>query len=130
MNEREINKELNRMIRKNPKKRAPSVGEETMAQHLIAYKIPFEREVKFYSLRNWRFDFLLTGTKIAIEIEGGIWLNKGHTGGKHFEEDCIKYNSAAVLGYSVLRFSTGQVKSGEAIKFLCRIKSLNAKETT
>ncbi len=116
------------MLRKAVKPREKSPGEETMAQHLIAYKIPFEREVMFYSQRKWRFDFLLTGTQIAIEVEGGIWTKGGHTRGKHFEEDCLKYNTAAALGFKVFRFSTGMVKSGKAIDFLKRIKSLGVRD--
>src|SRR5690606_17944227 len=38
-----------------------------------------------------------------------------HTTGKGFVEDCRKYNAAAKLGWTVLRFPTAQVKSGEAI---------------
>lgn len=115
-------------IRKRSLPRAPSEGEETLALQLKALKIPFEREVMFYNPhRLWRFDFLLTGTKIAIEVEGAVWSKGRHTRGSGWEADAIKYNSAAVLGYMVLRFSTGQVKKGEVISFLRRIKSLGLK---
>lgn len=116
------------MLRKLPKKREKSIGEEMMAQHLDVYKIPYEREVMFYPLRRWRFDFVLSGTKIAIEVEGGIFSGGAHTRGKHFEEDAIKYNTAAIENFKVLRFSTGQVTRGEAIAFIKRIKSLGVKE--
>jgi very-short-patch-repair endonuclease len=116
------------LLRKQSKKREKSKGEEVMAQHLTAYKIPFEREVMFYSQRRWRFDFVLPDHKIAIEVEGGVFSGGAHTRGKHFEEDAIKYNTASILGWKVLRFSTGQVTRGEAINFIKRIKSLGIKE--
>jgi very-short-patch-repair endonuclease len=116
------------MLRKLPKKREKSSGEETMAQQLTIYKIPFEREVKFYPLRNWKFDFRITNTNIAIEIEGSIWVGGGHSRGSAIERDMEKFNHAAIENWRVLRFSTGMVKSGAAIDFIKRIKSLGVKE--
>lgn len=56
--------------------------------------------------------------KLAVECEGGIYSGGAHTRGKHFESDCVKYAEALLLGYKVLRFSTGQVKSGYAIDMI------------
>ncbi len=75
-----------------------------------------EQEYKFHPERKWRADFLITGTKILIEVEGGIWSGGRHTRGKGYLGDMEKYNSAAMMGFTVLRFSTEQVKAGVAIK--------------
>ncbi|WP_085841152.1 DUF559 domain-containing protein, partial [Acinetobacter baumannii] len=64
----------------------------------------------------WRADFLITGKKILIEVEGGIWSGGRHTRGKGYLGDMEKYNSAAMMGFTVLRFSTEQVKSGLVLK--------------
>jgi len=32
-----------------------------------------EEEFRFHHVRKWRFDFAHTDSKVAIEIEGGIW---------------------------------------------------------
>lgn len=96
--------------------RVQSEGEVTLARDLRAVKINFEQEYKFHADRNWRADFLITGTKILIEVEGGIWSGGRHTRGKGFIADMEKYNAAAILGFKVLRFDTQQVKSGLAIK--------------
>lgn len=100
-----------------------SEGESTLIQHLKAYKIEFEQEFRFNPERKWRADFHLIGTKILIEVEGGIWLGgKGrHTSGKGYLGDMEKYNSAQELGYSVYRYSTEQVKSGKAIEEIKRL---------
>ncbi|MBU3817713.1 DUF559 domain-containing protein [Acinetobacter baumannii] len=109
-------------IQKNKKRRSakqarePSVGEVLLATHLRASKISFEQEYKFHPERKWRADFLITGTKILIEVEGGIWSGGRHTRGKGYIGDMEKYNSAAMMGFTVLRFSTEQVKAGVAIK--------------
>lgn len=96
--------------------RVQSEGEVTLARDLRALKINFKQEYKFHPERNWRADFLITGTKILIEVEGGIWSGGRHTRGKGFIADMEKYNAAAVMGFKVLRFDTQQVKSGLAIK--------------
>lgn len=96
--------------------RVQSEGEVTLARDLRALKIGFEQEYKFHPERNWRADFLITGTKILVEVEGGIWSGGRHTRGKGFIADMEKYNAAAVMGFKVLRFDTQQVKSGLAIK--------------
>ena len=98
------------------KERVVSEGEATLVQHLKTHKIGFEQEYKFHPTRKWRADFLITGTKILIEVEGGIWSGGRHTRGKGYIGDMEKYNSAAIMGFTVLRFSTDQVKSGIAIQ--------------
>lgn len=110
-------------IQKNKKRRSakqgtrqPSEGETVLATHLKACKISFEQEYKFHPERKWRADFLITGKKILVEVEGGIWSGGRHTRGKGYLGDMEKYNEAAAMGYTVLRFSTEQVKSGLALK--------------
>ncbi|MCU4709971.1 endonuclease domain-containing protein [Acinetobacter pittii] len=96
--------------------RQPSEGETVLATHLKACKIDFEQEYKFHPKRKWRADFLITGTKILVEVEGGIWSGGRHIRGKGYIGDMEKYNEAAMMGFTVLRFSTEQVKAGVAIK--------------
>ncbi|MDO7434570.1 DUF559 domain-containing protein [Acinetobacter baumannii] len=98
------------------KERVVSEGEAALVQHLKSHKIDFEQEYKFHPKRKWRADFLITGTKILVEVEGGIWSGGRHTRGKGYLGDMQKYNEAAMMGFKVLRFSTEQVKAGVAIK--------------
>lgn len=93
-----------------------SVGESLLAQHLKALKIEFEREFQFCESRKWRSDFRITGTRLLVEVEGGIWSGGRHTRAKGYLGDMEKYNEATALGYQLLRFSTEQVKSGFAVK--------------
>jgi len=98
-----------------------SAGEEMFALHCKAEKIALAREYQFDLDRKWRFDFIILPENLserpslAVEIEGGVWNGGRHTTGKGFESDCRKYNRAAILGWRVLRFSTGMVESGVAI---------------
>lgn len=69
-------------------------------------------------LKDWRFDLALPTLRIGIEIEGGAFIGGRHTRGAGFEADCEKYNRATVLGWTVLRFTGRQVRSGQAIEMI------------
>lgn len=99
--------------------RPPSIGEETLALQLKAEGILYSREWKFHPVRKWKFDFIV-GPDIAIEVEGGTWSGGAHSRGKHFEDDCEKYNTATLFGWRVFRFTTDMVKKGVAIEFIQR----------
>ena len=103
------------------KERVVSEGEATLAQHLKLYNIEFQAEFQFNPERKWRADFYIVGSNILIEVEGGIWSSGRHTRGKGYLGDMEKYNSAQLLGYSVYRYSTEQVKSGKAIEDIRRL---------
>ena len=105
-----------------PKKRRDvSLGERLLSKQLEALKIEYTTEFRFHPERKWRADFRINGYPILIEVEGGIWSQGRHTRGKGFEGDCEKYAEAIILGYSVLRFSTQQVKRGYAINIIERL---------
>lgn len=78
-------------------------------------------ELRFHPVREWRFDLAWLVQKVAVEIEGGIWKQGRHTRGKGFEEDCVKYGEALVLGWRVLRVTPGMIKRGTAVDLLERI---------
>lgn len=59
--------------------------------------------------RKWRFDFAIIEHKIAIEIEGGVWIAGRHNRGSGFIKDMEKYNTAAMLGWRILRFTPQQI---------------------
>lgn len=92
-----------------------SPGEEGLAAHFACYKVLVVREYKFDSARRWRFDFAIPAKKLGIEVEGGTWTNGRHNRGSGMEKDCVKYNTAVLRGWAVLRFTTEQIFSGYAI---------------
>ena len=77
-----------------------------------------EEEYRFLDGRRFRFDFAWPITNIAVEIEGGTFVQGRHVTGAGFSKDCEKYNLAARGGWCVYRFTTAMVKSGEGIAFL------------
>lgn len=69
-------------------------------------------EFRFSPPRRWRFDFAWPSAKVALEIEGAVYAAGRHVRGSGYESDCEKYSVAAVLGWRVLRVSTGQLQAG------------------
>lgn len=70
------------------------------------------RELAFAAPRRWRFDFAWPDWRVAVELEG-----LGRRGGmsRHqrplgMSRDCEKYNAAAVLGWTVLRFTVVELR--------------------
>lgn len=95
-----------------------SIPEEILALQLRAFGITgFVRELAFHGQRKWRFDFAHEALRIAVEIEGGTASGQSrHSKGKGFEKDCEKYNTAAMEGWLLLRFTSSMVKKGQAVK--------------
>lgn len=65
--------------------------------------MPPTPEFKFHPDRKWRFDYAWPDHKIAVEVEGGIWIGGRHTSGSGFAKDMEKYNAATCLGWRLLR---------------------------
>lgn len=53
--------------------------------------------------------FLWPEERVIVEVEGGQWAQGRHQRGGGMEGDCEKYNEASLMGFMVLRFTTGQV---------------------
>lgn len=79
---------------------------------------PYVTELKFNIDRKWRFDFAWMEERVALEVEGGVWIGGGHTRGSGFTKDLSKYNSAALLGWRVFRVTPDQLCRIETVKMI------------
>lgn len=119
--------------RRKEAKRAKSESKEDLFDfQLRAHRVPtFVRQYPFAKSigRRWLFDFANEDFHLAVEVEGlvvvrmnGELIVKGrHASITGFREDCLKYASAAMLGWTVLRFEQQQVKDGTAIDMTMRV---------
>lgn len=90
--------------------------ENQFAFHLRCAALPTpEREVRFHSTRRWRLDFAWPSRMLAVEVDGGTWVQGRHTRPRGFEADCEKLNAAALLGWTVLRVTSDMVRDGRAL---------------
>jgi len=78
------------------------------------------REYRFHPSRRWRFDFAWPDHMLAVEVEGGVWVQGRHNRGAGFLADMEKYNEAAIRGWRVLRVAGKHIRGGEAMAWLER----------
>jgi very-short-patch-repair endonuclease len=92
-----------------------------LLQQIAWAKLPAPvTEHRFHPVRRWRFDLAWPDAKLAVEVEGGVYVEGGsrHTRGPGYEADCQKYAEALVLGWRVLRVTPRQVKTGMALRWI------------
>lgn len=66
-------------------------------------KIDLHSQVYFAKGRKLHFDFAHWPSKTAIEIQGGIWIQGGHSTPKGIQQDYEKLNLAQSLGWLVFQ---------------------------
>jgi len=98
---------------------AGSIPENTLLLMMADVGIPTpKREYMFAEPRRWRADFAWVKERIIVEVEGGVWGGGRHVTGSGFTNDCGKYNTASLLGWTVLRFTPDMIYDGTAIAML------------
>lgn len=85
-------------------------------------------EFQFCKERKFRIDFAEPFLKIAIEIDGGIWMSgkSGHSSGSGIKRDQEKTTLLSQYGWSVLRFEPSEAMTAKTIETI-RITILNKK---
>ena len=73
---------------------------------------PMEREVQFAPGRKFRFDFADPQSRVAIELDGGLWRGAagGHTSGAGATRDRLKDFLATISGWTVFRLTPEMAK--------------------
>lgn len=85
--------------------------EQAFFDELKLYGLPLpRRQHRFHPVRQWAFDFAWPAAKVAIEIQGGIFVGGGHNRGGYMEQSYEKMNEAARLGWRVFQFGPSQVR--------------------
>ena len=87
-----------------------------------AAKLPEpKREYRFHATRRWRFDVAFFSRcewedhpMLAVEVDGGVYVQGRHSRGAGIEADMEKYAEAMMLGWRILRVTPQQLKNGEA----------------
>lgn len=77
-------------------------------------------EYMFDSERNWRIDFVFSG-KLAVEIDGAVHRIKGR-----WEKSFEREQAIFFAGRRLLKVSTKQVRSGEAVDVIQRALAMLA----
>jgi hypothetical protein len=72
--------------------------------------IDLHSEYRFSPPRRYRWDFCHIESKVAIEIQGGVWMGKsGHSGGTGLVKDYEKLCLAATKGWRVFLLADSMI---------------------
>ena len=82
------------------------------------------REYRFHTTRTWRFDYAVPASRVALEVEGGVWTGGRHTSPQGFLADIEKYNAAALLGWTVVRTTPDRLM-GEGVELIKKLTIKN-----
>jgi very-short-patch-repair endonuclease len=93
-----------------------SVTDATLPSGSIALRL--QPEYQFHATRKWRIDVALLDHDIAIEIDGGAWIQGRHGRGTGIEKDNEKYAALAIAGWRLIRCTPGQVKKGLVLEWV------------
>jgi len=77
-------------------------------------------EYRFHPVRKWRFDYAIPAYKVAIEIDGGVWIGGRHNAPQGYLNDLKKFNAAAALGWLVLKFTPDEKFTRAALRLIAQ----------
>ena len=98
-----------------------SALEHALYVRLERHGIPLgEAQYRFVPGRLYRFDRAWPEQFVAVEIQGGLWVNGAHSRGSGVERDCVKLSIAAALGWRVLPISKAMIESGQAVELIAQ----------
>lgn len=91
------------------------VPEYQFAKHLELAQLKLINQVK---PRKWAVDWAWPEQKLALEVEGGIFIQGRHARGAGMVKDMEKYNALACLGFRLLRVTPEHVRNGMALTWI------------
>lgn len=102
-----------------------------MFQRIVMAEIPgvdVIKEYAFHPARKWRFDYAIPSHKVAIEIDGAVWTMGRHNRPEGYINDMEKLNTAASMGWLVLRFTTDDRLKASTLRFIEETISIRSNE--
>ena len=73
------------------------------------------REWRVCSTRRWAWDFAWPEHKVALEVNGGIWIRGKHSRGKGQVNDFEKWSMGALLGWRVLHTTPDRLETSKTL---------------
>lgn len=73
-------------------------------------------EYRFHEQRKWRFDFAWLRSRVALEVQGGIFSGGRHVQGAALVKEYEKLNAAAAAGWRVMFCQPGQLQRVEFMR--------------
>ena len=100
-------------------KKPQSLAEEELIRLIKLVGLPSpELQYPFCPNRRFRADFAWVPYKLLAEVQGGAYVNGGHTRGAGFERDCERRSIAVGLGFSIIEVTPRQIRNGNAVRWV------------
>lgn len=77
-----------------------------------------EAEYRFAPPRRWRFDYAWPQQKLALEVQGGLFVQGRHSRGAALLKEHEKLNTAASMGWRIVYCTPKQAKDGSALEIV------------
>jgi len=79
--------------------------------------------------RKWRFDFAwcsspFTIFRVALEVDGGIWITGGHNRGTQMKKTWEKENEAQIIGWKILKCEPKDLCTKQTVNLIKRALGL------
>lgn len=71
-----------------------------------------------YRFKRWRFDFAWPALRLAVEVQGGLWIQGRHNRAEGYRLDCVKSRMAQLAGWTLLPYAGDEVRDGSAARQL------------
>jgi hypothetical protein len=110
-------------IPEEPRRRSKGtrIDLEAFCNACVRYGLPRPTpECKFHPARDWRVDFAWWPEMLALEVEGGAWVQGRHNRGSGFVKDIEKYNELAIRGWRLIRATPQDVIKGRVFPVIAR----------
>lgn len=88
--------------------------------------IEIVKEFRFHPTRKWRFDYAFPSKRVAVEVDGGVWSGGRHINPSGYINDLEKLNTAASMGWLVLRITTDDRFSRKTYELIKNTLEINA----
>lgn len=89
------------------------------------HQLEVVKEYRFDPVRRWRIDYAIPSQLIAIEVEGGVYIQGRHTRGSGFVKDMEKYNELACKGWTLLRVTPDSLLTSNTLEMIQRCVKMN-----
>jgi len=77
----------------------------------LGYPDVWQREYRPFDARRFRFDLAAPAPHfVAVEVDGGTWVQGRHVTGSGFDSDCVKHNLATAAGWRVFRITGSMLR--------------------
>ncbi len=78
-------------------------------------------EHRFHPSRKWRFDYAWPAARLALEVQGGIFVQGRHSRGAALLKEWEKLNTAAAYGYRVLFCQPADLCKADTLLFISAV---------